>query len=281
MKRFSCTKLSAEEVERIVQTPPLRDHPLFTRPARSSALAGKALTLKYDNGETLSYTFRDNSTLEWRDGEGAAETTAYEALDLDGGIHLFFHLIGAVKPLRAMVTVLDFEQSLVTSALSVLGNEFSPREVSRLFMMGYIDPGKAGAVPAKRHEATTEILQRSILWHYGDNLDFQQIYVSRLYSLAFDYNTPMGSMMLPAPGSVLKVNEHTYIHSWIEVERTGRQGFTVMDLRRMKDAGCYFGINHEDKLEFFPFSGTGKLMGQLTNFGLPNGYNTVTEEVAR
>jgi hypothetical protein len=279
LKRITNTNLSVEDVARIVGGPGQRDNPQYSCPGRSLALAGKELTLKYDNGEELRYVFTNGNSLEWRDGDGGAEIAFYEALELGEGVCLFFHLIGDTKPQRAMVTVLDFERSLVTSALSKLGNEKSAREVSRLFMMGYIDQG--GVAPVKRHEAATDILQRSILWHYGDNLDVQQIYVSRLYSLSFDYNSPIGSMMMPAPGCLIRINDHVYIHSWVEVERSGRQGFTVMDLFAMKDVGCYFGINHEDRFEFFPFSGTGKLMGQLTKFDLPNGFNTVTGEVAR
>jgi hypothetical protein len=277
LRRFNYTKLSPEDVERIVQSAePLRENPLYAKPAYSEVLVGKKLTLKYDNGEVLSYTFTDAHRLAWKDADGGEEKAYYEALDLGEGVVLFYHYIEGTKPQRALIVALDFAKNLTTAALSVIGNAFAPREVTRELMFGYIDQG--GAVPEQRHEVTTELLQRSVLWHYGDNLDVQQIYVSRLYLLSFDYNTTSANMVMPAPTAYIKINDHTYIHSWMEVERSGRQGFSVINLHEMKDVGCYFGINREDRAEFFGYSGTGKLMGQFINFDLPNNYNTVFEE---
>jgi hypothetical protein len=277
MKRFTYTNLTTGEVEAIVGSGTiLRENPLYTKPVYSDALTGKAFTLRFDNGEVLSYSFKDPRNLTWKDGEGPDEKTYYEALDLGEGVVLFYHLIGGTNPQRALIVVLDFEQSLTTAALAVIGNPFAPREVTRDIMSGYIDLGASASggagVPEKRHEVTTEILQRSVLWHYGP-LDEQYIYVSRLYSLSFDYNTANAGMLMPAPCSYLKINDHTYIHNWMEVERSGRLGFSVMNLHEMKIVGCTFGINRDDKLEFFGSSGKGELMGQFMNFDLPNYYH--------
>jgi hypothetical protein len=280
LNRFTYTNLGAEDVARIVTSaPPLRENPLYAKPAYSGVLAGKKFTLKYDNGEILSYTVTDAHSLTWKDAESPGEEAYYEALDLGEGVVLFYHLIGGAKPQRALIVVLDLVKNLTTAALSVIGNAFAPREVTRELMFGYIDQG--GKVPEQRHEITTELLQRSILWHYGDNLDVQQIYVSRLYLLSFDYNTTSANMVMPAPTAYIKINDHTYIHSWMEVERSGRQGFSVVNLHAMRDVGCYFGINREDRFEFFAYSGKGKLMGQFINFDLPNNYHEVFEEAAK
>jgi hypothetical protein len=237
------------------------------RPPFYGKLAGKKMTLKYDNGRTLNYEFHDQHSLDWTEN-GKAHEEYYEALTADENVVLIVHTVKDTFPLQALITVLEMDTHLVTTFFCKIGNDVSTREVDRDIVFGYMD-GSSSA-PSSRHSLTTELVGRSIIWTYSPTFSIQHIYASKWYSCFVDYNTFYGGTLLSAPCNYVKINDHIYIYSWVETEGAGVQGFALMNLFEMHDVGCFFGINGSSRFECYTFGANGKNVGQLTNFDLPN-----------
>ncbi|MDR1531618.1 MAG: molybdenum cofactor biosynthesis F family protein [Clostridiales bacterium] len=238
------------------------------RPPFYEGLAGKSLTLRYDNGVTLYYEFEDAHTLRWKNSEaGSSHAEYYEALTADDNVIFFVHTVAGTSPRQARMTVLETDTRLVTTFFAKIGNEISTREVDRDIVFGYIEGGEA---PEVRHSLTTELVGRSIVWTYSPSFSIQHIYASKWYSAFVDFNTFYGGMLLSSPCNYVKINDHVYIYSWVETEGAGIQGFALMNLFDMHDVGCFFGINGSGRFECYTFGAIGEYVGQLTNLDIPN-----------
>jgi hypothetical protein len=240
------------------------------RPPFYEGLAGQALTLKYDNGVTHQYTFKDAHTLAWNEAGGGneAQDEYYEALTADEGVVFFVHILTGTVPQQARMVVLELDTGLVTAFFAKICNEISTREVDRDIVFGYIDYGKPAS--DARHSLTTELVGRSIIWTYSPAFSIQHIYASKWYSTFLDFNSFYGGMLLSSPTNYVKINDHIYIYSWVETEGAGIQGFALMNLFDMHDVGCFFGINGSGKFECYTFGAEGKCVGQLANLDIPN-----------
>ena len=53
------------------------------------------------------------------------------------------------------------------------------------------------------------------------------------------------------------MNSHIYFFTWIEERAAGVQGFCLMDLAKMHDVGCFFGLNYDDEFENYMFGAKG------------------------
>lgn len=271
MERFQYKQFTAEEIDEIVKN--TGDYMnggglQANRPPFSTAMVGKKLKLCYDEGIVISYDFIDLHKLIWQaEGEGEKHEEYYEALDADDGITLVVHIIKGTSPQQARMTVFDFKENLVTTFFAKIGNQFSTREVHRDICFGYIDCGK---IPESRHSLTQDLVGRSIIWTYSPKFTIQHMYSSDCYSAFVDYSTYYGGMILTSPSNYVKINEYTYIYSWVEIEGAGVQGFALMNLYTMHDVGCFFGINGSNKFESYTFGAVGKYAGQLANLNIKN-----------
>ena len=269
MARFFYPQYTVEEIGKIVEDSPGWRESTLThhRPPFYEGLAGRTLTLTMDEGGPVHYVFADAHTLTWRRRPGGQPRQEYyEALEVDEGIVLLVHILRGTLPQQAWLSVLDFPAGLVTTFFCQIGNDISTREVDRDIVFGVIEGGPAAAA---RHSLTTELVGRSILWNYTPNFSIQHIYASQYYSVFADINTFYGCMLLGSPCNYVKISDHVYIYSWVETEGAGIQGFALMNLHRMHDVGCFFGINGGGRFECCTFGAKGRCVGQLTNFDVP------------
>ena len=240
----------------------------MNRPPDYTQLTGKSLTLRFDNGTTLYYSFQDTHNLTWKDSEfGQPKSERYDALTVDDNTIFFEHIIEGSRPQQAHIIVMDTATKLVTIFFTQLGNQYSTREVDRDIVFGYIDDG--GEAPTARHSMTKDLIGKSIIWNYGPNFTIQHIYASEWYSCFADFQTFYGGQLLDSPSNYVKINDHIYIYSWMEAEGAGIQGFVLMNLHTMHDVGCFFGINGDSKFECYTFGAVGTYVGQLANLTFP------------
>ncbi|MDR0999943.1 MAG: molybdenum cofactor biosynthesis F family protein [Clostridiales bacterium] len=265
-------QFTAEEIDEIVRqsTDYIHGGLEKMRPPYYEKLTGTRLTLRFDNGRALYYSFSDAHTLTWSDDAGEPKEEYYDALEADDGIIFFEHIVKGTSPQQARMIVLDTHEKLVTAFFAQIGNEVSTREVDRDIVFGYIDDG---GYHEKRHSLTTDLVGRSIVWTYSPEFAIQHIYASQWYSCFVDFNTFYGGNLLSSPCNYVKINDHVYIYSWVETEGAGVQGFVLMNLFDMHDVGCFFGINGSSKFECYTFGATGEYVGQLASLHIPNDMN--------
>lgn len=273
MPRYSHAypEYTAEDIERIVRESPDYNHGGLgaNRPPYYEGLIGKQLTIRYDEGLVLHYSFQDLHTLTWWEKEGdEPREEHYEALSPDENVVFFVHILRGSRPQAARMVVWSLDTNRVTTFLVKIGNAYSPREVDREIVFGYVDDGKGPT--GEPHSLTEDLVGRSIIWTYTDDFIIQHIYASKWYSAFVDFHSSIGGALLDSPCNYVKINDHVYIYSWIEIEGAGIQGFALMNLYTMHDVGCFFGINGSGKFECYTFGAKGEYVGQLTNLNIPN-----------
>ncbi|MDR1766792.1 MAG: hypothetical protein LBR77_12145 [Lachnospiraceae bacterium] len=200
----------------------------------------------------------------------------YEALQVDDGVFLLVYVLAHTRPRRAHVVSLDLKQGLATVFFCRIGNGVSTREVHRDIVFGYVSmfDGQPYSVcpedvaPTARHSLTTDIVGAGIIWTYSPTFSIQHIYGSQWHSCFVDFNTFYGGLVLASPANYVKLNDHIYIYSWLEVGGAGVQGFALMNLYTMHDVGCFFGINGSSQFECYTFGAFGKHVGTLANFDI-------------
>ena len=239
------------------------------RPPFETCLAGKELTLRFDERGPIHYRFEDDHKLTWTDEEQPEpKEEYYECLRADDEVLFFLHILRGTRPQRARLIIWSTDTNRVTMFACKIGNQFSPREVDREILFGYADRGTPPT--GEPHSLTDDLIGKSIIWTYGPNFTIQHIYASRWYSAFVDYNSPIGGAMLDSPCNYVKINDHVYIYSWIEIEGAGVQGFALMNLWTMHDVGCFFGINGSGHFECYTFGAVGEYAGQLANLTFPH-----------
>jgi hypothetical protein len=271
MATFHYTPLTAEQIGEIVKDTKVYNAGALdkSRPAFDDRLIGKRLDIQYDNGLRLNYIFDSLHSLTWwTEDSSELHMEYYECLAADENILQVTHLRKGTFPQQSVILAIDLDTRLVTTFFCQFGNEFAAREVTRDIVFGYlIEEGKEA--PEERHSLTSDLVGRSIIWTYHSDFIIQHVYTSPYYSAFMDFSTFYGGVMIPAPCSYVKLNDHVYIYSWVETEASGTQGFCLMNLFTMHDVGCFFGINMQDHFEFYTFGATGEFAGQLVNFNFP------------
>ena len=80
----------------------------------SGWLAGKALTLRYDDGPVMDYRFDDAETLNWRKDGGGWTKARYQAWESAPGVILYGHLLDGEPNHDGHMIVADVHQGLAT-----------------------------------------------------------------------------------------------------------------------------------------------------------------------
>ena len=156
------------------------------------------------------------------------------------------HLIPEADPLRAVDLVLDMATGNATVILARLGTQHSARDVGRDFLFGRIK----GEFPEEGplHCFTSDLVGRAIVWTYHDGeYEVRHIYTTN-YFYTYTMQTPDGCWVASNPADYIKINDHTYIFSFVEERQPGVQDLFLMDLDKMHDVGSSFGINGKDRL---------------------------------
>jgi hypothetical protein len=205
----------------------------------SGFLAGKKLTLRYDNGPVVQYEFDDIAKLRWRrDGETAWRDERYESWESAPGVIMFGHLLSGAPDHDAYSIVMDFDHALVTMLHGTMGTPYMANEAAVKTLFGVIEMD--GLVPPKyrRHQFTDELVGRAVSWNYSPGLTSMHLY-STPHSLSWIIFLENGSGGLEwsGPASYVKIRDELYFAYWLEEACNGTLGTILINLRTMRNAG--------------------------------------------
>ena len=242
--------MTAEEVRKIVKdTPPEEQRTSRLRgpytPEDSDALIGRTLEFSGEDRD-LKWQILEKNLLRFTEDGRSYEPVFCQVLTNNGTTFLVHHLIPEADPLRAVDLVLDMATGNATVILARLGTRHSARDVGRDFLFGRIK----GEFPEEGplHCFTSDLVGRAIVWTYHDGeYEVRHIYTTN-YFYTYTMQTPDGCWVASNPADYIKINDHTYIFSFVEERQPGVQDLFLMDLDKMHDVGSSFGINGKDRL---------------------------------
>jgi hypothetical protein len=205
----------------------------------STFLAGKKLTLRYDNGPVIQYEFDDVAKLRWRrEGESAWHDEPYESWESAPGLIMFGHLLSGAPEHDAFSVVADFDHALVTTLHGTMGTPYMANEAAVTTLVGVIEMD--GLVPPKyrRHRFTDELVGRCITWNYSPGLTSMHLYATpHSLSWIIFLENGSGGLEWSGPASYVKVRDGIYFAYWLEEACNGTLGTILINLRTMRNAG--------------------------------------------
>ena len=202
-------------------------------------LAGKTLTLRYDNGPVMDYRFDDAETLNWRKDGGGWTQGRYQAWESAPGVILFGHLLEGAPDHDGHVVVADFHQGLVTCFNGHLNTPYFANEAGVKVLFGVIE--MEGLIPPKynRHHFTDELLGHAVSWNYQSGLTSMHLY-STPHSMSWIIFTDAGAGGLEwsGPAAYVKIRDGLYFLYWLEEGCNGTLGTILVNLHTMRNAGA-------------------------------------------
>jgi MoaF N-terminal domain len=247
----------------------------------STGLAGKRLKIVTDGGPTLDYNFRNGHDLELSESGGKTIKAVYGAMD-SRSLAIISHMIPGTQ--RGYKVVVDQHTKLATVfEVSFSGyveqetaaakeakrepqfkNGHRNREVQRKIWFGYVDVG--GEAPKERHTYTNRLEGKGIYWKQDNDIEILEFYLSVTYSNFIELTRFGGEMTVCAPSDYIMINDHQFIYSRIECEFTGTYTLEIIDLFDVTQKGVRLGITDKDALEYYMYTGQGKITGQTATF---------------
>jgi len=284
MFRIDYTSLNKKQVEEVLKKagPPISASGLCPR------LARKTLKIVLDKqpieGPTLEYDFPTDKTLNLRISGTAAVKCDYGALS-QGDMTLFSHMVPGTKTgytvivnwKTAVVTAVEFwfidyegiaintDEELFEHGDAGKLEAYVNREVQRQFYFGYFEtPDKKP--PAARDSLTLRLENCVIDWKDDRGVNRLVTYTSNTYSTQVDLGTPDGGDVLTFVSDIYRINEHTYIYCFGEVEYSGRLSIEILDLFITEKIGVSIGIDEKDSFEHSLYKGNGRNCGRFATF---------------
>jgi hypothetical protein len=248
----------------------------------SSSLVGRRVKLVADaGGPTLEYHFRSERDLEFTENGGKALKAKYGAL-ATRALLLVSHMIPGTQ--RGFQLILDPDKGLATIvevrfsayvaqeiADAQAGNRppqfkngHRNREVQRTIWFAYIDDGKPP--PSARHTFTNRLEGKGLHWTQDNGIETLEFFLTVSYSNFVELTRFGGEMTICAPSDYIMINDHEFIYSRIECEFSGTFTLQIIDLFAMTQKGVRLGLSEKDELEYYLYSGTGDITGQIASF---------------
>ncbi len=213
----------------------------------TGSLAGKTLTLRYDNAPAMEYRFDDAETLHWRkEGQTSWTKARYQAWESMPGVILFGHLLEGEPNHDGHSIVADFDQGLVTCFNGYLNTPYFANEAGVRILFGVIE--MEGLIPPKynRHRLTEEMVGRAVSQNYGPGLTSMHLYTTP-HSLSWIIftNTDAGGLEWSGPAAYVKIRNGLYFIYWLEEACNGTLGTILVNLRTMRDVGIGYHCGEE------------------------------------
>ena len=218
----------------------------------SDLCVGREITLKFDDGASWDYQFKDVHHLCFKKpDEDAWHEELYRPFLLDDGLVCLAHYCSDAYPPTCHVLFLDFDNGLATCIEGSVNGKYDLRDVAPIYHFGYMETEGVTVCRLKRHGFTRELLGRSFTWTYSDQMTSQHIYnAPHSYSWTIINNTGAGTPMNRAGGFVwsspceyIKLRDDVYVMNWVEERWEGIMGCAAMNLRLMHDCGFSFGVS--------------------------------------
>ncbi len=209
-------------------------------------LAGKSLTLRYDDGPVMEYRFDDVQILHWRNPGGAWITARYQAWEPAPGVILFGHMLEGATDHDGHMIVADFDHGLVTCFNGHLNTPWFANEAGVKTLFGVVEMQGLVSPQYQRHGFTDELLGRALSWNYAPGLTSMHLYATP-HSMSWIIFTESGAGGLEwsGPAAYVKIREGLYFLYWLEEACNGTLGTIVVNLRTMHDAGIGYHCGAE------------------------------------
>ncbi len=201
-------------------------------------LAGKTMTLRYDDGPVMEYRFDDAETLNWRNPGGVWTKARYQAWESMPGVILFGHILEGTPNHDGHMVVADFDQGLVTCFRGRLNTPYYANEAGAETLFGVVEMDGLTPPQYHRHQFTDEMLGRAVSWNYSPGLTSMHLY-STLHTVSWIIFTESGAGGLEwsGPGAFVKIRDGLYFLYWLEEACNGTLGTVLVNMRTMHDAG--------------------------------------------
>lgn len=213
----------------------------------SPALAGRAFTLRYDNGPVIQYRVEDAETLHWRrEGQGSWTRARYKAWESAPNVFLFGHVLEGAPDHDGHMIVVDFDHALVTCFNGYLNTPWFANEAGVRTLFGVIEMEGLTPPQHRRHHVTDEMLGRALTWSYSPGLTSMHLY-STPHSLSWIIFTESGhgGMEWSGPANYVKIRDGIYFLYWSEEACNGTLGTVLVNLKTMHD--CGIGYHCDEK----------------------------------
>ncbi|HEY5409370.1 MAG TPA: MoaF N-terminal domain-containing protein [Caulobacteraceae bacterium] len=212
----------------------------------SDFLAGKTLTLRYDNGPVMDYRIGGPEDLEWRKDGGAWTKARYKAWEPAPGVINFGHLLEGEPDHDGHMIVADFDNGLVTCFRGHLNTPYFANEAGVKVMFGVIEAEGVATPGYERHGFTDELLGRALTWNYAPGLTSMHLY-STPHAMSWIIFTgdDAGGLEWSGPASYVKIRDQLYYMYWLEEACNGTLGTIVINLRTLHDSGIGYHCGNE------------------------------------
>ena len=230
--------------------------------AYSDGLVGKSLHLVTDNGPALLYTFKTKNRLSLAADGGAAVQAGYGALALQHLV-LFSHMVPGTQ--KGYHVIVDLDTHLATVFEVWFSGYTDNREVQRQIYFGYVEV-KGTEPPKARHGLTNRLEGKGYHWKQDTGIETLEIYPSVLYSNFVELTRLGGELSFCGPSDYVKIDDELYVYSRVECEFSGTMTLYALDLNAVRQAGVRLGFDASDALEYYMFTGSGEMVGQIALF---------------
>ena len=210
-------------------------------------LAGRSLTLRYDNAPAMEYRFDDAEKLRWRkEGDSSWTQARYQAWESMPEVILFGHLLDGAPNHDGHSIVVDFHHGLVTCFNGYLNTFYFANEAGVKTLFGVIEMESLTPPKYRRHHFTDEMVGRAVCWNYRPGLTSMHLY-STPHSLSWIIFTESGAGGLEwsGPAGYVKVRDGLYFLYWLEEACNGTLGTLLVNMRTMHDAGIGYHCGEE------------------------------------
>ena len=209
-------------------------------------LAGKTLTLRYDDGPVMDYRFDGPESLSWRKNGGGWTQARYQAFEAAPGVMLFGHLLEGEPNHDGHMIVADFHQGLVTCFNGYLNTPYFANVAGVKTLFGVIEMEGLTPPGYRRHDFTEELLGHALTWNYGPGLTSMHLYSTpHTVSWIIFTDTGAGGLEWSGPGAFVKIRDGLYFAYWLEEACNGTLGTILINMRTMHDAGIGYHCGAE------------------------------------
>ncbi|MEY4640433.1 MAG: hypothetical protein RLZZ227_427 [Pseudomonadota bacterium] len=227
----------------------------------ANAHVGQSLRIITDDGPTLDYAFSSDRQLTLAENGGAPLTAGYGALELKQ-LRIVSHLVPGTQ--RGYHVIVDTQTQLATVFETWFSGYEDNREVQRQVYYGYVDAGQDA--PGTRHHITNRLEGKGIYWKQDNAVETLDFYCTVIFSNFVELTRSGGELTYAGPSDYIMINDHQFIYSRVEAEFSGIMTLYALDLHAMTQAGMRLGFDEQDALEYYLFTGTGEVTGQIATF---------------
>jgi hypothetical protein len=267
MHRIQYTKLTEKQIGdklAVAAAGPKSASPL------SDVFAGQSAKIVTDGGPVLEYRFASKNRLSVAENGGASVQAGYGALALDR-IAFFSHMLPGTQ--RGYNVVIDQDTGLATVFEVWFSGYTDNREVQREIYYGYVER-EGEAVPEARHTLTNRLEGKGFFWKQDTGIETLELFHTVEYSNFVELTRLGGELSFCGPSDYVRIDDDRFVYSRVECEFSGTMTLYVLDVNEAHQMGMRLGFDENDALEYYLFTGSGEMVGQIARFEPFGDYGT-------